>query len=237
MALGWIGGRWDRERSRQSSAGCRVELKKCLWTHGRWLVFPSTMPPRKPWLAGLFVWNRFSINPLTYNGVRTRMATFSSCSSDPFDSSPSSRDPQSAQLTPGRLSPTVFFSVKVKGHHRVFNEKLDIVGRLLGCTRLLDMVLNDEKAVDAMVAAFLEGNYGALAAADSNVEAIPKSFVRVRAEWGRRVFFVPFNFTRTSLCPFAVSCSKGPRIHGCSNVPSSNRRLSCFCAWPLLPPQ
>ena len=38
-------------------------------------------------------------------------------------------------------------------------EKLDMVGRLLGCTRLLDMVLKDEEAVNTLAAEFLKGNY------------------------------------------------------------------------------
>jgi pyruvate, water dikinase len=41
----------------------------------------------------------------------------------------------------------------------VLEEKLDMVGRLLGCTRLLDMILKDEAAVDTLVAEFLKGNY------------------------------------------------------------------------------
>jgi pyruvate,water dikinase len=38
-------------------------------------------------------------------------------------------------------------------------EKLDLLGRLLGCTRLLDMVLKDEDTVNTLAAEFLKGNY------------------------------------------------------------------------------
>jgi pyruvate, water dikinase len=38
-------------------------------------------------------------------------------------------------------------------------EKLDMVGRLLGCTRLLDMIIADEATVDTLTAEFLKGNY------------------------------------------------------------------------------
>jgi pyruvate,water dikinase len=38
-------------------------------------------------------------------------------------------------------------------------DKLNLIGRLLGCTRLLDMVLEDEGMVKALVSEFLKGNY------------------------------------------------------------------------------
>lgn len=41
----------------------------------------------------------------------------------------------------------------------VIEEKLDIIGRLLGSMRLLDMVLSDEGRVDWYVEEFLKGNY------------------------------------------------------------------------------
>jgi pyruvate,water dikinase len=41
----------------------------------------------------------------------------------------------------------------------VIGERLEMIGRLLGCTRLLDMVLQDEAGVDSLVGEFLRGNY------------------------------------------------------------------------------
>jgi len=38
-------------------------------------------------------------------------------------------------------------------------EKLDLLGRLLGSVRLLDMVLSDSRQIDWYVQAFAEGNY------------------------------------------------------------------------------
>jgi len=38
-------------------------------------------------------------------------------------------------------------------------EKLDMVGRLLGCARLLDMAMDDEASMEWFVTAFLSGNY------------------------------------------------------------------------------
>ncbi|GAB4334202.1 MAG: PEP/pyruvate-binding domain-containing protein [Candidatus Abyssubacteria bacterium] len=39
-------------------------------------------------------------------------------------------------------------------------EKLDMIGRLLGCSRLLDMAMEDEATMEWFVDAFLHGNYG-----------------------------------------------------------------------------
>ncbi len=41
----------------------------------------------------------------------------------------------------------------------IIQEKLDMLGRLLGATKLMDMVLNDEGMVEQCVAAFFEGQY------------------------------------------------------------------------------
>ena len=38
-------------------------------------------------------------------------------------------------------------------------EKLDMIGRLLGCSRLLDMAMDDEDAMEWFVEAFQKGNY------------------------------------------------------------------------------
>jgi pyruvate,water dikinase len=38
--------------------------------------------------------------------------------------------------------------------------KLDMVGRLLGCSRLLDMAMDDEETMQWFVTAFQQGNYG-----------------------------------------------------------------------------
>lgn len=39
-------------------------------------------------------------------------------------------------------------------------EKLDMIGRLLGCSRLLDMAMDNEEAMEWFVEAFQRGNYG-----------------------------------------------------------------------------
>ncbi len=41
----------------------------------------------------------------------------------------------------------------------LIQEKLDIIGRLLGAVRLLDMVLSDEGQIDWYVEEFFKGNY------------------------------------------------------------------------------
>ncbi len=38
-------------------------------------------------------------------------------------------------------------------------EKLDMIGRLLGCSRLLDMAMDNEQAMEWFVDAFQRGNY------------------------------------------------------------------------------
>ncbi|RJP22119.1 MAG: hypothetical protein C4520_08660 [Candidatus Abyssobacteria bacterium SURF_5] len=42
---------------------------------------------------------------------------------------------------------------------RQMEEKLDMVGRLLGCARLLDMAMEDEASMEWFIHAFLSGNY------------------------------------------------------------------------------
>jgi pyruvate,water dikinase len=61
------------------------------------------------------------------------------------------------------------FSVESKGdlidarlshlEHDLIKDKLNMVGRLLGVTRLLDMTLNNEEMVEEYLAAFFAGNY------------------------------------------------------------------------------
>ena len=46
-----------------------------------------------------------------------------------------------------------------KFESRVLEEKLDIIGRLCGCIRLLDMTLSDDRQVEWYAAEFLSGNY------------------------------------------------------------------------------
>lgn len=41
----------------------------------------------------------------------------------------------------------------------LMEEKLDLLGRLMACSRQLDMVMGDEKIMDWYIQAFLEGNY------------------------------------------------------------------------------
>jgi pyruvate,water dikinase len=41
----------------------------------------------------------------------------------------------------------------------LIQEKLDIIGRLLGAVRLLDMMLSDEGQIDWYVEEFFKGNY------------------------------------------------------------------------------
>ena len=42
---------------------------------------------------------------------------------------------------------------------KITADRLDQVGRLLGAVRLLDMVLTDEKMIEAMVENFFQGKY------------------------------------------------------------------------------
>lgn len=44
--------------------------------------------------------------------------------------------------------------------HEVVEEKLEVVGRVLGFTRLLDAVMRDEATVHAVAQAFIEGDFG-----------------------------------------------------------------------------
>lgn len=45
------------------------------------------------------------------------------------------------------------------GEKKLIVEKLDIVGRLLGATRLMDMYLKDSKMVKSYVEEFMNGRY------------------------------------------------------------------------------
>jgi len=45
------------------------------------------------------------------------------------------------------------------GNHEAMFEKLDMVGRLLGATRLMDMYLKDSSLVEGFVDDFMNGRY------------------------------------------------------------------------------
>ena len=46
-----------------------------------------------------------------------------------------------------------------KGDHEVCFEKLDMLGRLIGCSRLLDMALTSDRLLDIWIRRFNEGEY------------------------------------------------------------------------------
>jgi pyruvate,water dikinase len=49
---------------------------------------------------------------------------------------------------------------RIKGEdRRAMENKLDLVGRLLGATRLMDMYLKDESMVEGFVEDFMKGRY------------------------------------------------------------------------------
>jgi pyruvate,water dikinase len=58
-------------------------------------------------------------------------------------------------------------------------ETLEMLGRLLGCTRLLDMVLQDEAMAVSLAAEFLKGNYG-FAAVDENEVRVQRRYFERR---------------------------------------------------------
>ncbi|MFN2267865.1 MAG: PEP/pyruvate-binding domain-containing protein, partial [Desulfonatronovibrio sp.] len=62
-----------------------------------------------------------------------------------------------------------FLGASLKGFEcESIQEKLDQVGRLLACSRLLDMVLKNEDDVQRLAARFMEGDYDFLSAGQSN---------------------------------------------------------------------
>jgi pyruvate,water dikinase len=51
-------------------------------------------------------------------------------------------------------------NARLNGDDRpAMEKKLDLTGRLLGATRLMDMYLKDESQIDGFVSDFMEGRY------------------------------------------------------------------------------